>query len=104
MGIKNNAVVKRVGVTVSMALIALLVLAGAPADTTVTATGTPVELVGLSASMKPQPPQLSEDEKRAIADKEAGRPYDQRAYNSARQKQIKAEKFNQDRNKQKRRK
>ncbi|MGH3831764.1 MAG: hypothetical protein ACRDRS_15175 [Pseudonocardiaceae bacterium] len=54
--------------------------------------------------MAPQPPGLSNDEKRAIADKEAGQRYDPRAYNSARQKMIQAEKYNKERNKQKRKK
>lgn len=42
----------------------------------------------------------AQEEKRAIADKEAARPYGKGAYNSARQKQIQAE--NKERNKRKR--
>ncbi|MGH3872463.1 MAG: hypothetical protein ACRDSR_13325 [Pseudonocardiaceae bacterium] len=59
---------------------------------------------GDSVTMAPQPPQLSEEEKRAIENKEAGRPYDEAAYNRAKKKQIETEKYNKERNKQKRRK
>jgi hypothetical protein len=44
--------------------------------------------------MAPKPPGLSPDELRAVADKEAGRPY-----NSTKQKMIDAEKYKKERNK-----
>lgn len=68
-----------------------------------TATAEALPLSG-PVHMAPKPPELSSDEKRAVADKEAGRDYDPKAYNSARQKMVQAEKYKKERNKQKRRK
>jgi hypothetical protein len=51
---------------------------------------------------KNEPPQLSDDEKQAIDDKNAGRPFDDAAYQSAMKKLRQGEKFSGDRNKQKR--
>ncbi|MGY1944898.1 hypothetical protein [Nocardia asiatica] len=50
----------------------------------------------------PSPAQLSREEQEALDNKNAGRPYDQAAYNRAMQKIKQAEKYNGDRNKQKR--
>ncbi|MEV6255248.1 hypothetical protein AB0L97_18530 [Nocardia sp. NPDC051911] len=47
----------------------------------------------------PSPAQLSREEQEAIDNKNAGRPYDQAAYNRAMQKIKQAEKYNGDRNK-----
>lgn len=100
---KPARLVRRVGLTSSMGLIAGIAVIAAPADQAVTVTvSSPIALTG-SSLMAPQPPELSEDEKRAIADKEAGRPFDERAYKSARQKQIQAEKYKDQRNKSKQR-
>jgi RHS repeat-associated protein len=46
---------------------------------------------------------LTAEEEAALRAKAAGQPYDQAAYNRARQKQIKNEKYNKERNKRKRR-
>jgi len=54
--------------------------------------------------MAPQPPRLSEEEKRAVENKKAGRDYDKEAFKRAMKKQIQAEKYNKERNRQKRRK
>ncbi|QIS08335.1 hypothetical protein [Nocardia arthritidis] len=54
------------------------------------------------AEMAPQGAQLSAAEQAAIDNKNAGRPYDQAAYNRAMQKIKQAEKYSGDRNKQKR--
>jgi RHS repeat-associated protein len=51
---------------------------------------------------KQQPASLSPAEQEAVANKEAGLPYDPKAYKSARQKQVKNEKFAGPRNQQKR--
>ena len=97
------------GVAAPLVAFAVLV-AGAP-DASATSTGEShlstaggVPLFSGSVDMAPQPPQLSEEEKRAVANEETGRPYDQKAFKRARQKQIQAEKYNKERNKQKRRK
>ncbi|WP_459547322.1 hypothetical protein [Nocardia sp. X0981] len=50
----------------------------------------------------PQPAQLSAEEQAAVDNKNAGRPYDRDAYNRAQKKIQQAEKYNGDRNKQKR--
>lgn len=91
-------------------LVAFAVLAAGAPDASATGTGGSysttaggVLLLSDSVTMVPQPPQLSEEEKRAIENKEAGRPYDEAAYKSARKKQVQAEKYNKERNKQKRR-
>ena len=46
---------------------------------------------------------LSEDEQAAVDAQAAGKPYDPKVYNRARQKQIKNEKYNKQRNKRKQR-
>jgi hypothetical protein len=61
-------------------------------------------LLSSSANMAPQPPQLSEEEKRAVENYNAGRPYDEAALKRAKKKQVQAEKYKKERNKQKRRK
>lgn len=50
----------------------------------------------------PQPAQLSPEEQAAVDNKNAGRPYDEKAYNRAQNKIKQAEKYGGDRNKQKR--
>ncbi|MEV6429131.1 hypothetical protein [Nocardia sp. NPDC051463] len=50
----------------------------------------------------PQGAQLSAEEQAAVDNKNAGRPYDQAAYNRAMQKIKQAEKYDGERNKQKR--
>ena len=45
---------------------------------------------------------LTAEEEAALLAKAAGKPYDEGTYNRARQKQIKNEKFNKERNKRKR--
>lgn len=107
----SGGVVKFTVNSVAAPLIAVAVLAlGAP---TASATGSGEPRIvpaggALLASgpvrMAPQPPQLSEEEKQAVANEEAGRDYDRKAFNRAEQKRIQAEKYNGDRNKQKRRK
>lgn len=62
-------------------------------------SGSPVSGVVKEA---PSPAQLSPEEQEAVDNKNAGRPYDQAAYNRAMQKIKQAEKYNGDRNKQKR--
>lgn len=54
------------------------------------------------AQKAPQGAQLSAAEQEAVDNKNAGRPYDRAAYNSAMQKIKQAEKYDGDRNKQKR--
>jgi hypothetical protein len=54
--------------------------------------------------MAPQPLRLSEEEKRAVANRKAGRDYDKEAFRRAMKKQVQAEKYNKERNKQKRQK
>jgi hypothetical protein len=87
------------GVVAPLVVFAVLV-AGAP-DASAAGTGElhplaagGVSLLSDSVNMAPQPPQLSEEEKRAVANEEAGRPYDEKAFNRARLKQIRAEKYN----------
>lgn len=63
-----------------------------------------VVLIGAGVLMATaQPETLSDEEQKAIDDKEAGRPYDQEVYNRARQKQIKNEKYRNERNRRKQR-
>lgn len=94
------------GVAAPLATFAVLI-AGAPiasaAEIGESQTAT-AEALPLSSPvhMAPQPPELSPDEKRAVADYEAGRNYDRKAYKSARQKINEAEKYKGKRNKQKR--
>jgi hypothetical protein len=91
-------------------LVAAVLVAGAP-DASAAGTGEShpstaggVTLFSGSVTMAPQPPQLSGEEKRAVEDKKAGRDYDKEAFKRATKKQIQAEKYNKERNKQKRRK
>jgi hypothetical protein len=60
------------------------------------------ELAQTIALSKKAPPQLTAEEQQALDNKAQGLPYDKRAYNSARRKQVQAEKFAKERNKQKR--
>ncbi|MEU2041243.1 hypothetical protein [Nocardia niwae] len=73
--------------------------AGAVGTAPVAAAASPVSGVVKEA---PSPAQLSPEEQEAVDNKNAGRPYDQAAYNRAMQKIKQAEKYNGDRNKQKR--
>ncbi|MET9027678.1 hypothetical protein ABZW96_18980 [Nocardia sp. NPDC004168] len=57
--------------------------------------------VSVAIKEAPSAAQLSREEQEAIDNKNAGRPYDQAAYNRAMQKIKQAEKYNGDRNKQK---
>jgi hypothetical protein len=94
-------------------LVAFAVLSAGAPGTSATGTGEShpstaggVLLLSGSVNMasKPKPPQLSEEERRAIENKKAGRPYEKTVYEQARQKQVQGDKYNQHRNKQKRRK
>lgn len=80
--------------------------AGDPDTSTTTPAANRLSQVSESTCIEPvdapQPPQLTEDEKVALVEKEHGHPYNQKDYNSARQKLIQAEKYNKERNKQKR--
>lgn len=78
-------------------------LATSPGESRSSAAGGVLLLSG-SVTMAPKPPQLSEEEKRAIENQKAGRPYDEAASKRAKRKLIQGEKYNQERNKQKRRK
>jgi hypothetical protein len=97
------------GVAAPLVAFAVLV-AGAPdasaVDTGASHPSTARGVLFLSGSlnMAPQPPQLSEEEKRAVENKKAGRDYDKEAYKRAMKKQIQAEKYDKERNRQKRRK
>ncbi|MEU0871388.1 hypothetical protein [Nocardia brasiliensis] len=64
------------------------------------AAAEPVSSVVLQAA--PKGAQLSAEEQAAIDNKNAGKPYDKQAYNRAMQKIKQAEKYEGDRNKQKR--
>ncbi|MFE9788924.1 hypothetical protein [Nocardia salmonicida] len=66
-----------------------------------TAAAAPVAGIGVMEKA-PSGAQLSAEEQAAIDNKKAGRPYDQAAYNRAMQKIKQAEKYDGDRNKQKR--
>lgn len=67
------------------------------------ATAAPFTGIGIGVMEKaPSGAQLSAAEKAAVDNKKAGRPYDQAAYNRAMQKIKQAEKYDGDRNKQKR--
>ncbi|MBV9141232.1 MAG: hypothetical protein JO115_09990 [Pseudonocardiales bacterium] len=91
-------------------LVAFAVLAAGASDASATSTGESrssaggVLLLSGSVTMAPKPPQLSEEEKRAIENQKAGRPYDEAAFKRAKRKLIQGEKYNKERNKQKRRK
>lgn len=69
------------------------------------ATAAPFTGIGIGIGVMEKAPsgaQLSAAEKAAVDNKKAGRPYDQAAYNRAMQKIKQAEKYDGDRNKQKR--
>lgn len=96
---------------VAAPLVAFAVLAAGAPDASATGTGEShpstaggVLLLNGSVNMAPQPPRLSEEERRAVENQKAGRPYDENAFKRARQKQVQAEKYNKQRNRQKRRK
>jgi uncharacterized protein YukE len=58
--------------------------------------------IGVLLARKQQPPELSAAEREAVEDKAHGNPYDQKAYKDAMRKIRRAEKFQGQRNKQKR--
>lgn len=92
---------------VAAPLVAFAVLAAGAPDASVTGRGeshpsTAGGVLLLSgsvnmANMAPKPPHLSEEERRAIENKEAGRSYDEETFNRARQKQIEGEKYKKER-------
>ncbi|MEV5649769.1 hypothetical protein AB0L57_16110 [Nocardia sp. NPDC052254] len=85
------------------AVVALAALAAVSIGSAVeaqTAAAAPASVV--VAQKAPKGAQLSAEEQAAIDNKNAGRPYDPAAYKRAMQKIKQAEKYNGDRNKQKR--
>jgi hypothetical protein len=62
----------------------------------------PIATAAPWAQEPPQPPQLSDEEQRAVDDKNAGRNYDKEAFKSAEEKRKTTEKFSGERNQQKR--
>lgn len=103
--ISLGGVMKSVIGGVAVPLVAFAVLAAGAPDASATGTGEShpstaggVLLLSGSVNMAPQPPRLSEEERRAVANRDA-RPYDEAAFNRADQKRIKAEKYKKDRNK-----